>query len=304
MGLTGDLTMRFIDKEYWGYILLLRQTATDSFCKHFDFGKKLSEPIAFAVLGFISSIGALLVYRKSVTMSDVGIIAISTILPPILYVAYIFLTKLVFASYEVFKQKQNEIEKHQWGDKVEFSIDSYSIGNVYGDALVIKSKKKTTITSLTVEVVTIQIDREVNNLSEKGTHRLGHIKRDNIYKEVKIIEPSDNDSISNGEVKEYPITHIREASVMNPLRPHSFLTYPDKIEWCFLPSAEDGSLDALQSSMSAIARAMNGEEESRQPRVVIQVEIKGEIKLEDETITLPRKKWDIEVFNTGELSFL
>jgi len=203
----------------------------------------------------------------------------------------------------IYQTQENEIEKHSWGKKVEFSLEPYSIANTYGDALVIENKKSIDITTLTVEIIKIEIGREIVDLSKIGVYRLGHIERNSVYKEEKIVEPLVEERIERGRKKEFVITQVVESAINQPLRPHDFLTYPDKIDWPFLPSSEDGSLGAINDAFSRIAEAMDGRTIPPQPRVIIELEIKGEIKSENETITLPKINWDIEVFNDGTLSF-
>ena len=131
-------------KKYWRYQKLLLSKALEEFKSHFEKWPKLIEPFAIGFFTFVASVVWLYKFKGGIVMSDIGIIIISTISGPALYVIYIFLAKWAFSSYSVYKKQRLEIEALNFDD-VEFSTTQYSVLGNKGWGIRVTNNKETTI---------------------------------------------------------------------------------------------------------------------------------------------------------------
>ncbi len=259
--------------------------------------------IYFSLISLLGgSIGSYL-WKGQDFMIEQTIIFIAYSLSPLVILV---LARLVYCLLQtpvkIYQVQARKIEKYGW-EKVEFSHVGYSINNISGLALEIENKKDFDITEIIVEITKIKIGRKLVSLSATGVHRLGYIERDNDKPEDTIVQSLDHVGIESSRKKEFVVTEVTTSMVITSIT-RKFLTYPDDdIQWPFFPTSEDGILGSLSAISRSLARQYTTEIPSSQPTVIIEIEVRGKIKADDEIITLPIYILNLEVFKDGSLSW-
>jgi len=200
----------------------------------------------------------------------------------------------------ILKAQELELEKYSWGETVEFEVTPRSIIGMSCWAFRIENKKSFALENVIVEITKIRKDQNITPLSKK--HQLGYIDKSNGQIEEKIIYSPDGTRIDIGKRKDFVVTSSREDSTR---KAHVFVTYPEETQELAFPfpsTAKESTMSQIANMGSIMAHALYSVRQP-EPIVVIRIEVKGEIKTEDEIITLPIDITNLQVFGDGSLDF-
>ena len=262
-----------VDKEYWKYQGLLWKTTRESWLKHFQGWKQVVEFLGISIFTTGFSILSLQIINGNISIKDVWIIVFSIFAGPIAYYLFMLLCKRIFASYQIFKDKDFESEKYNWKN-FDFEFSTYDVFDISGWALRITNKKfyfDNAILRAEIKQIKINGKKTIN----PGGYSLQYIDRRSGEDEKRITACWHGILVPYTQTVDFVVTKLLQEQ---PLI-YEFITYPDKdIVWPF-------------NSGNDI-----------QPIVIVEFEIQCNLTKGSEQWNLPNKKKKFAMTQDGNFS--
>ena len=253
-----------LDKEFWKYFWLCAKDSYNQWLEHFEGWKKVTEPIGVAITTALLTLFSQRIYNGVLKMSDVNIAIISIICAPIVWAAFVYLLKLIFAPFRLYKQQSKELKKYNLDD-VYFSLVKYSIPHATGWAIRIENKKGFDLDETLLEVKQVLID-EMYVLHTDNQKTLYYLKFiDNLDRLTKIVGSwhAKDSAIKSGDHRDFILTKNTD-------------------EFCFEFECHPYNLNIFD----------NGELESYRNSkfpILLKIEFKAVANIEDESWVIPSK---------------
>ena len=201
--------IKFVDKEFWKYFWLCVKVSGREWLIHFEGWKKVTEPIGVALTTTILTLVSQRLFNGALKMSDINIAIISVIGAPIVWSIFVYLLKLIFAPFRVYKQQNKELKKHSL-DGVYFSLVEYDIPHEKGYAIRVENANDFDLDETLIEVKQVMIDDMfvMHTDNRKTCYLLKSIKEMDGLVKNKIVgswHARDN-PIQNGKHKDFVLT--------------------------------------------------------------------------------------------------
>lgn len=233
--------IKLMDKEFWKYFWLCSKDSGKEWLIHFEGWKKVSEPVGVAITTAILTLMSQKFFNGVLKMSNINIAIISVIGAPILWFCIVYLGKLVFAPFRVYKQQENELEKFNW-KKIHCEVCEYDVFKDVGWGIKVTNNKNSNIRVI-LELDYLRADDVLRNPTVRR-HYLGNIEENGQMVKNRIVCESSSGiaEIDNGEEKVFPLTKISNNSV-------SFLTFPESDRDIEFSSIKSGVLLTVRADV-------------------------------------------------------